>query len=183
MKMATAVAIAIVLASVEIAANPVLFHNDCDSAVQVALRYKSSNSQWVTTSWYHFAPNEEARLNLNTSNRTFYYYARGDAGVWRGSRNDRADRTFTVSGKRLRFKMVKFTKSSDQFRFALHCPSYNRELVEEAKRSATKNKATEVKVIYKPYLYKHIWFVDYAWYPHVYVVVVDPEKKRPGVLF
>ena len=143
MKVATAVAVAIVLASVEVVANPVVLHNDCDSVVQVALRYKSSSSQWVTTSWHHFAPNAKVRLNLNTSNRTFYYYARGDAGVWRGSRSDRADRTYTVSGKRLRFQMAKFTKSGDNFRFALHCPSYNRKLVEEAKRSTTKNKATE----------------------------------------
>lgn len=72
---------------------PVHVINQCNHPVELAVRAKTLNGEWVTRSWYTFAANEESSLNdregvlLLTSESTMYFYAKTTDGsdiVWEG---------------------------------------------------------------------------------------------------
>lgn len=59
---------------------PIVVRNGCEHEVRVAVTYFDKEGSWVSTGWWTFDPEEEARLSmrgdtLRSSNRIFYAYA------------------------------------------------------------------------------------------------------------
>ncbi|MGY5452589.1 ankyrin repeat domain-containing protein [Agarivorans sp. MS3-6] len=64
----------------------IAFKNKTGSMVQVAIRYKNSDDEWVTKEWYNIEAGETNTI-ARTNNRVFYYFAMTDDGEWRGTDN------------------------------------------------------------------------------------------------
>lgn len=91
------------------------FHvaNDCHTPASVVVRYQDMDNAWRTSGWYDFAPGEGAFLapddrRLVSRNANFYFYAKamGSGYSWKGSDQNRRDRTYYVNGQHLRFRHV-----------------------------------------------------------------------------
>ena len=90
--------------------------NNCHLPVWVAVRYQTKSGRWVTHAWHWFAPREKAFLAtrnnrlLVSDNRIFYFYAETDAEgahyTWEGAEWDRRNRSYSVDGRRLRFRRM-----------------------------------------------------------------------------
>ena len=79
--------------------------NECHSPAAVYVRYQDMNGGWRTSGRYTIAPGEGAFLardndRLRSRNPTFYFYAEviGTGYSWRGSADERKDRTYTIGG-------------------------------------------------------------------------------------
>ncbi|WP_019613902.1 SUMF1/EgtB/PvdO family nonheme iron enzyme [Psychromonas ossibalaenae] len=73
----------------------IYFKNKTSDHVQVAIRYKNLQGDWVTKSWFKLSPGKRGRVAIS-KNRIFYYYAEtGDgAWVWEGD-----DKFYYVQGR------------------------------------------------------------------------------------
>ena len=87
--------------------------NKCHLSARVAVTYEDSNLGWRTTGWYRFAPSEAAYLSekgkrLITENGNFYYAAEviESSYRWYGDDGDEADRTYTIDGRKVRFRHI-----------------------------------------------------------------------------
>ena len=86
--------------------------NDCVNAARVALRYKDAASgSWRTKGWFLIEPGRaitptSGGKKLRTDNSVFYFYGATEdrETVWAGDAEDKADRTYTVDGRKLRFR-------------------------------------------------------------------------------
>lgn len=78
-----------------------VFKNNCDRKIQVAIRYKNLEGVWETRGYYDFEPNEEGFIG-KTTNRIYYYYAFSIDGkyTWGG------DEPKTIRGEQFGFKKV-----------------------------------------------------------------------------
>ena len=157
--------------------------NDCDvSEVWIALRIRNAQG-WRTVYWWSFGPGEIAPLfeddiPLKTNNRTAYYFAEGGKAVWSGEEDDVSDRTYRVRDRELRFRKVTLDvdEEGDYF-LRIGCSRITEELMEKAIEDDDVPAVTEMRIVYKPFVYAYAWLVDKRRYPHVYVVAVNPKDK------
>lgn len=104
--------------------------NDCVDKVRLAVRY-SARDEWRTEAWYLIEPgvttyllsNERERIRMDS--KVLYFFAEStDAGkkkVWRGAASNKRDRTYTVDGRKLRFRSKSF-RNRKNIRLRLTCP-------------------------------------------------------------
>ena len=89
--------------------------NDCVDTARVALRYKDAGSgTWRTKSWYVIEPGRaitpsSGGKTLRTKSSVFYIYGASEDGktVWAGDAEDKTDRSYTVDGRKLRFREIR----------------------------------------------------------------------------
>jgi hypothetical protein len=98
----------------------IAFGNQCSStSFDLAINYKDIDGQWKTSAWYNFKPGERSRLNVQTANSIFYYYARatdGSGRYWGGS-----DFSLAVSGQTFGAKQVNMGSSFVDYTQNLSC--------------------------------------------------------------
>lgn len=95
------------------------FKNKTSDKVQVAIRYKNSDGEWVTEAWYTIASGDDAYV-AKTKNAIFYYraHAVNEDWVWKGD-----DRHYYVKGytekKGFKKKTAKESTRGDIYRVNL----------------------------------------------------------------
>jgi len=109
--------------------------NDCDQSFRIALTYLTLNGSWETLHWWSFQPRKAEILSksnsakITTNNKVIYFYAETLAKdyFWRGSKSERADRTFVVDREKYRFRKYTMTiDRSGSFQASLNCPAGTR---------------------------------------------------------
>jgi uncharacterized membrane protein len=99
------------------------FFNACRSrSVNVAVSFKDSSGGWTDKGMFEFSPGERARLTgVETTNRTFYYYAEATDGSAFWSSEDQP--TLTINERS--YRPIKRTAdiSSGTYFVTLECPN------------------------------------------------------------
>lgn len=98
----------------------IAFGNQCSStSYDLAINYMDMNGQWRTSAWYTFKPGERSRLDVQTGNSIFYYYAKatdGSGRYWGGS-----DFSLAVSGQTYGARKVNMGSSFVDYTHNLSC--------------------------------------------------------------
>jgi antitoxin component YwqK of YwqJK toxin-antitoxin module len=76
-----------------------VFKNNSDRKIQVAIRYKNLEGVWESKGYYNFKPKEEGIIG-KTKNRIYYYYAFSTDGKYKWS----GDEPKTIRGEQYDFK-------------------------------------------------------------------------------
>lgn len=61
----------------------IYFKNKCSVMIQVSIRYRNLQNEWVTKGWYNIQPGEEKRI-ARSYNSVFYYMGQAKGRVWSG---------------------------------------------------------------------------------------------------
>ncbi|HCY87985.1 MAG TPA: hypothetical protein DHV36_22805 [Desulfobacteraceae bacterium] len=86
------------------------FHNRSGETVYIALRLLGTDDTWTTKKWYKLAPRDK-KILARSGNSIFYFYARSDTRVWKGT-----DNRVSISGKTYGMRKIKLS-SGDKGKF------------------------------------------------------------------
>lgn len=98
--------------------------NECDKPIRVAVSYRQPSGNWVTRSWFNYAPGEEATLsNSYTRNMIVYYFAEGveSENRWEADTSDATGSVEEIAGQTYRFAKVKLEPDGDLMRMGFSC--------------------------------------------------------------
>ena len=164
-------------------AKEIVVFNDCDDFdIQLALRIRQDGS-WITESWWSFEPGAIHTLYdhgepVSTDNRVAYFYAEGENTVWSGREANSQDRTYEVGERELRFRRFEFTLDEDNNYFLkISCADTTRQLLAEVIEDNGAPEFTELRIVYKPFVYAYAYLVDKRRYPHIYLVAINPKNR------
>lgn len=98
------------------------FFNACRSkSLNVAVSFKDSSGSWTDKGMFNFSPEERAGLTgVQTTNRTFYYYAEATDGSLSWRSEDQP--TLTVNGRSFKPRKETANVSSGTYFVTLTCP-------------------------------------------------------------
>jgi V8-like Glu-specific endopeptidase len=91
--------------------------NDCKEEIQIALRYRDLENNWVTKGFYRLDPHTSINKKFPTNNWVFYYYAASTESnmEWEGTDNYR-----TLYGKQYGFTKQEVSRDGDLY-FTITC--------------------------------------------------------------